>query len=295
MRMEPARRAWAGGVCASQPRQEHEIGPLIAALRRHIARIEEAHAQFGRPRTRGQPWLTEVPELDSHLPAQGLRRDGLHDVAPAAYGDMPAAMGFALALALRRFADAGERRPLLWCRLASTAREYGRLHGHGLERLGLPRRRFITVTLKKPMALLWTMEEALKSGALALVLGDADVPHADLTVTRRLQLAAHAGKAAGLLVFAKEAAAATASHTRWRVASAASRSPPYDSHSPGAPAWSVELTRARGGRPGAWIVEWQNAPHGFSVVPGFRGGAVHPWPDQAEPLPAAEGASLRAG
>jgi protein ImuA len=295
MRMEPAREMRAGGVCASVPGRKSEIGPLIEALRRHIARIEEAHAQFGRPKARGQPWFTGVAELDSHLPAQGLLRTGLHDVAPAAYGDMPAAMGFALALALRRMADAGECRPLLWCRLASTVREYGRLYGHGLEQLGLSRRRFITVTLKKPVALLWTMEEALKSGALALVLGDADGPHADLTVTRRLQLAAHAGKSAGFLIFAREAASATASHTRWRVASAASRSPPYDRQSPGAPAWSVELTRARGGRPGAWIVEWQNAPHGFSVVPGFRGGAVHPWPDQAEPLPAAEGVSLRAG
>ena len=61
-----------------------------------------------------------LPELDRHLPAQGLARGGLHDVSPRAHGDQPAAMGFALALALRRLADAQERRPLLWCRLASA-------------------------------------------------------------------------------------------------------------------------------------------------------------------------------
>ena len=295
MRMEPAREMRAGGVFASMPGQESEIGPLIQALRRHIARIEEAHAQFGKPKARGQPWLTGVAELDSHLPAQGLLRAGLHDVSPVAYGDMPAAMGFALALALRRMADTSERRPLLWCRLAGTAREYGRLHGHGLERLGLSRRRFITVTLKKPLALLWTMEEALKSGALAMVMGDAGAAHADLTVTRRLQLAAHAGKSAGMLVFARDEASATASHTRWRVASAASRSPPHDAQAPGPPAWHVELTRARGGRPGAWTLEWHHAAHRFSLVPGFRGGTIHPWTDKTGQTAAAQGSALRAG
>jgi protein ImuA len=290
----------AGGIFASVPGQQSDIAPLIEALRAHIARIEAAHAQFGRPKARGESWLTGAGDIDSHLPAQGLRRDGLHDVSPALYGDMPAAMGFALALALRRMADESERRPLLWCRLASTAREYGRLYGHGLERLGLSRRRFITVTLKKPVALLWTMEEALKSGALAVVMGDAEGGHAGLTATRRLQLAAHAGKSAGLLVFTRDEVPATASHTRWRVAAAASRSPPHDAQAPGVSAWGVELTRVRGGRPGAWMLQWQsperhNAPHRFAVVPGFRDRAIHPWTDQAGQDAAAQGIALRAG
>lgn len=208
---------------------------------------------------------------------------------------MPAAMGFALALAVRRLADPAERRPLLWCRLARSEREYGRLYGHGLERLGLPRRRFVTVTLDKPAALLWTMEEALKSGALALVIGDAESAQAGLTATRRLMLAAQAGKAAGILIFARAEAAASASHTRWLAGAAQSRSPPQDAAAPGLPAWTVELMRARGGRPGAWDLEWQYAPHRFALVSGLRGGALHPWTDQAAPLAAAAGPALRAG
>ena len=66
-------------------------------------------------------------------------------------------------------------RLLLWCRLQAQEREHGRLYGHGLERLGLPRHRFLTVSLKKPAELLWTMEEALKSGSVAAVIGDAPV------------------------------------------------------------------------------------------------------------------------
>ena len=297
MRMEPARILRGGQAFAPVAAFRHREGvePLIAALRQHIARIEQANAQFEAVKGRAEPWTSGVPEIDRNLPTLGLQRAGLHDVSPGAYGDQPAAMGFALALALRRLADAQERRPLLWCRLAAQEREHGRLYGHGLERLGLKRQRFVTITLKQPQALLWTMEEALKSGALGVVIGDADAAHADLTVTRRLSLAAQAGASAGLLVFARADVAASASQTRWTAASAASFSPPNDGAAPGHPAWNIELTRARGGRPGQWIVEWHHAYHRFSVVSGFRGGAVHPWADQAGASGPAQGAGLGAG
>jgi protein ImuA len=295
MRREPVRPQppAAFGVCETTGKADAVT--LIEALRRHIGRIEQSQQQLDHDRRRGQPWTLGVEAIDSHLAAQGLARNGLHDISPGAYGNQPAAMGFALALALRRMADPAERRPLLWCRLAREEREWGRLYGHGLETLGLPRRRFITVTLKKPVALLWTMEEALKSGALAVVMGDADAAHAGLTATRRLSLAAHAGKSAGLMVFAGEAAAATASHSRWSAAAAPSRAPPYDPQAPGSPMWRVELTRARGGRPGAWDLEWKNAPHRFAVVPGLRGGEVHPWTDESRKNAAAAASALRAG
>jgi protein ImuA len=298
MRMEPAHGVRDGRLCAAVTafRQGEDIASLIAALRQHITRIEQAHAQFDRStRPRHAPWIMGLSELDRHLPAQGLVQSGLHDVSPRAYGDAPAAMGFALALALRRLTDAQERRPLLWCRLAKEEREHGRLYGHGLERLGLPRTRFITITLKRPQALLWTMEEALKSGALAIVIGDADAAHADLTVTRRLSLAAKAGKSAGILTFARTDAPATASQTRWTAAPVASRSPPHDASAPGFPAWSIELTRARGGRPGAWILEWHNALHRFSLVPGFSSRTLQPGADQAGQEAAAQRPALRAG
>ena len=295
MRMESPQHERAGGFAVSAAHHRESISPLIEALRRHIGRIEQRQRRFTTAQNRGQPWNLGLPQLDNHLPTQGLARSGLHDVSPRAYGDMPAAMGFALALALCRMVEPAEQRPLLWCRLAGQEREYGRLYGHGLERFGLPRQRFVTVTLRKPTALLWTMEEALKSGALALVIGDADAAHAGLTATRRLQLAAQAGKSAGLLVFSRPEACATASHTRWVAGTGPSRSPPYDHTAPGVPAWMIELTRARGGRPGAWILEWHHAPHRFTLVPGLRGGTLYPWADQAGKIITAEGHALRAG
>jgi protein ImuA len=219
-------------------------------------------------------------------------------VAPVAYGDTPAAMGFALALALRRLADGFERRPVLWCRLDYQVREHGLLYGHGLEGLGLSRQRLLTVTLKTPISLLWTMEEALKSGALAVVLGDCALQHSDLTVTRRLALAADAGKCAGLLVFNRNNQNATASMSRWQVATAASVAPAFDVRAPGVPAFAVSLTRIRSGRPGQWTLNWNrqdHAPHYFSLVSGLRGGALHSREAQDQGTSAAQGFALRAG
>jgi protein ImuA len=298
MRWEPAQRRPAaafGLAAAASGKDSDEVESLMAALRRHIQRLEAHAPRFDRAPRRGQPWLTGIDSLDRHLAAQGLARAGLHDVAPQVYGDQPAAMGFALALALRRLDDQAERRPLLWCRLAHHEREFGRLYGHGLETLGLPRRRFLTVTLKRPASLLWVMEEALKSGALALVLGDGEATHAGLTATRRLALAAAAGKSAGLLLFAGPDPPATASASRWRIAAAPSDSAAHDRDAPGHPVWQVELTRARGGRPGAWTLEWQHAPHRFALVSGLRGGTLHPWTDEGAPRAAPAAPALRAG
>ena len=297
MRMGPAHAAGDRETCAavSPFRRGENVAPLMETLRAHIARLEQAQGQFERRKGKTAPWMIGLAEIDRHLPAQGLLRAGLHDVSPRSHGDQPAAMGFALALALRRLSDAQERRPLLWCRLSVHEREHGRLYGHGLARLGLPRERFVTITLKKPMSLLWTMEEALKSGALAAVIGDAEAAHADLTVTRRLSLAAAAGKTAAILTFARPEPAATVSHTRWTAGSVPSSSPPHDGQAVGPPCWSIELTRVRGGRPGAWILEWHHAQSRFSLVPGFSHRTLHPLTDQDGTESAAERPALLAG
>ena len=295
MRTQPASVERGEAFAVSASKRGEDIPRLVEVLRRHIERIEGGQPQLAGRNRRGEAWRLGVSEIDAHLAQGGLSPRGLHDIAPQAYGDMPAAMGFAVALALRRLADETERRPLLWCRLAREEREYGRLYGHGLEALGLPRQRFVTVTLKHPVALLWTMEEALKSAALALVIADADPRAAGLTATRRLALAAQAGKAAGLLVFSRPHAGATASLTRWTAAASPSRAPPDDGQSPGLPAWTIELTRARGGRPGRWTVEWQHAPHRFALVSGLRDRAIHPWTDESRARDPAAGPAFRAG
>jgi protein ImuA len=291
----PVQPRVTGGFAVAPPETEDDPSHLMALLRTRIAKLENTTPQLDKTGRRSQPWTIGVPSIDAHLAATGLARYGLHDVTPRNYGDMPAAMGLSLALALRRLSDPAERRPLLWCRLAREVREYGNLYGHGLEGLGLARSRFVTVTLKNPLAALWVAEESLKSGALAIVMLDADVKHTSLTATRRLSLAAQTGKCAGLLTFTARHHGTTASHTRWLAEAARSQAPPYDAMAPGLPSWTLELTRARGGRPGAWTVEWHHASHRFNLVSKFRGGEIHPWADETEKINTPKVAALRAG
>jgi protein ImuA len=285
----------AGGFAASAPEISDDPTLLMERLRGHIARLEGQLPQLDRGRGRGQDWTFDVSDIDAHLSPNGLARFGLHDISPGSYGEVPAAMRFTLAMALRRLSDPAERRPLLWCRLAREVREYGNLYGHGVEFMGLARHRFVTVTLKRPMDALWVAEEALKSGALAMVITDADARATSLTATRRLSLAAQAGKSAGLVVFTTPNSGATSSHTRWMVSASRSQPPPYDAHAPGRPTWNLELVRARSGKPGAWIVEWQNAPHRFNLVAKLRSGEVHPFTDETAKISASQGPALRFG
>lgn len=253
-----------------------------------LARLKAGMARVAGPERLSAPapaeaWRIGLADIDRHLPETGLAPAGLHEIAPASHPDMAAAMGFALALAARR-ADLAPG-PVLWLGLAGREREFGRPYGHGLKGLGLSRARFMLARLKKPADLVWAMEEALRAKALALVIAEAPEQAADLTISRRLSLAAAEGATPGLLLSPKPLQGATAGATRWQVAARPSRPPEYDPLSPGAPCWGVELTRCRGGKPGQWNVEWQHAAHHFGLVSGI--------PDRA--LPAHEPAHRPAG
>ena len=251
---------------------------LLERLRTRIAGIEAAqHLIVERPVPVAAPgWSSGLADIDRHLPPIGLAADGVHEIAPAAYGDMPAALGFAAALAVRRLAaEPADARPLLWCRLSAETREWGRIYGHGLEALGFPRHRLLTATLNRPDAVLWTIEEALKSAALAGVVADVG-SNLDLTTVRRLMLAANEGQTPGLLLFPAPPQGGTAARTRWSVAAAPSAAPPFDDKAPGAPAWSLRLVRCRGGRPGEWFVEWSHATHRFALASAVSGRTADP-------------------
>jgi protein ImuA len=66
----------------------------------------------------------------------------------------------------------------------------------------------------------------------------------------------------------------TAVATRWRLATAPSVATD-GLREPGAPRWHVELTQARGGRPGAWLMELEgsDAPVALRVVAGLADAA----------------------
>jgi protein ImuA len=258
--------------CSSASEKDQGCRPaLLASLRARISGIERLTS------VAASPWTLGLPEIDARLPPGGIARDAIHEIAAQAYADTPAAMGFAASLALRRLLmEDSARRPILWVRLCHANREWGRLYGHGLGGLGMPRDRLLTVSLRKPQSMLWTVEEALKEGSLALIIADTDRHAVDLTVTRRLSLAAKAGSTPALLLFPHGLSGGTAALTRWSIRAHPSSPPFFDADAPGNPAWVLALERCRGGRPGNWSVEWHHATHRFSLVASLSGGAARP-------------------
>ncbi len=247
---------------------------LLEALRKKIARIEHKDPQFNADNAspsmtchQHAPWCFDLAEIDQHLPGHQLGTGAVHEIAGANYGEMPAAMGFAVALTIRLLGSRPhDPRPVLWCRQSSEASEFGQLYVNGLETLGLARDRLLTVSLSKSRTLLWTVEEALKSGTLAAIIADMDAAVCDLTATRRLTLAAGQINTPVLLVAGKPVAQTSSARTRWQVSAAPSIPPPFDKTAPGLPAWNIELSRCRGGKPGKWSMVWHHATYSFSLA-----------------------------
>lgn len=146
---------------------------------------------------------------------------------------------------LALLAARGVEGTVLWIQPAWQAEQ---LYPEGLRSLIAPGR-LIFVTPRRGEDLLWCVEEALRSGAAPLVVGDlAEVP--GLTPMRRLQLAAEAGaERAGVpptgLMLTPGAGGAAGAESRWRLA---------PGHVPGRARWRLSLLRARTAPPQDWTV-----------------------------------------
>jgi protein ImuA len=136
----------------------------------------------------------------------------------------------------------GMEGPVIWVR---AAWEGARVHGPGLARLMDPGR-VVFVDAQRPADLLWTLEEALRSGAVPLVVGELPGPPG-LTPMRRLQLACEAGAGQGVvplgLVLTPEGAAPGA-ESRWRM------DPAHGAEE----GWRLTRERERQAPPRAWRV-----------------------------------------
>jgi protein ImuA len=222
----------------------------MAHLRGAIAGIE---AHSGSAPARAPLRLSLARAVDGAL-GGGLADDSLHEIAPAQAGDGAAAMGFALALAARFAAASPRSSTALLVSEDFCARETGALYGPGLAAHGLGPGRLVFARAPDAPALLWTMEEALKSDALAVVVGEmwSLTRHYSLAASRRLLLAARAGRTPALLVhggaFGQAGAISSAAETRFEIAAASSRrlepaGGRFDL--PGAPAFAARLLKAR--------------------------------------------------
>ncbi len=158
-------------------------------------------------------------------------------------------------LAVQVAARAGA--PVIW--ITSTW-ERDRLNPCGVARV-LPPQDVLFVAAPRPPDILWTMEEALRSGTVPVVIAELPEPPG-MTPVRRLHLAAETGAGMGKcrplgLLLTPGAGGAAGIETRWRMDPA---------HGPGRTAWLLERARARMCPPRIWRLEndtlnpWQTAP-----------------------------------
>ena len=192
----------------------------------------------------------------------------LEEVGANAPGDAAAAFAFALArLARPHLSGRPGTKPLVMVTTPVWLRERGRPFGRGLERWGAGPERLVWVRAETEGEALWALEEALKSGAVAGGLVCAE--HPAFVTTRRLEFAARAGRAAGIILRAGQATDLSAARRRWRIAARGSGPDPYDAAAPGTPRLHAALTRRRDGPPAAWDLELDDETHGLRVAAGL--------------------------
>lgn len=213
----------------------NQLSPLTD-LRGQLARITGIGR---RPAAIGIP--IGVAEIDSLLPGAALARGGVHEVI----GDQGATTSFLAALLGRQTAI----QHVLW------VTPQGDLYAGGLSQLGLSHRRLTVAWTRQTDNRLWAMEESLKDLPNGAVVAEVDT--ADLTESRRLQLAAESCGSIGFLI--RRDRQPSAALTRWLVEPARSRDI--------RPTWRLTLERVRGAEArGSWMLEFDHASLCFNLV-----------------------------
>src|SRR5580698_11184252 len=154
----------------------------IVDLRRHLERME-THGRAG-----GAVLPFHVPDIDARLPHGGLPRGHLHEAIEEGLASQFAGLAslFVAGIAARL------EGPVLWCLRGRD------LFAPALARVGLHPDRVIFCETRKDRDVLPAMEEGLKCGGLAGVVGE--VSKLSLNVSRRLQLCAGESGVTALII-----------------------------------------------------------------------------------------------
>jgi protein ImuA len=233
----------------SQSRSER-----LAALRAEVRAIESAGAKAAR-----ECLPFEVEALDCRLAGGGLAIGALHEITGAKPGlsDDAAATLFLAGIAARL------NGMVLW---ALARRD---LFAPGLALAGLSPDRLIYAECGRDEDVLAVMEEGLRHGGLAAVVGE--IGRVTMASTRRLQLAAEEGGTTALMMKRWRKPnedpldLPSAAVTRWRIACAPSGALPAAGI--GRPRWHVELARQRGGEAFHLVMEGSDATGRLALLP----------------------------
>jgi protein ImuA len=211
----------------------------IADVRRYLERAD----RHGCAEPSVLPF--NVAGVDDRLPNGGLACGHLHEAIEAGAAGQYAGLAtlFVAGIAARM------QGPVLWCLRGRD------LFAPALARVGLHPDRVIFCETWKDRDVLPAMEEGLKCGGLAAVVGE--VSKLSLNASRRLQLCAGESGVTALIIRRWSNATETepnATATRWRIAP--HPSPPVSGFDGLARQWwQLDLLRVRGGEPFSCVVE----------------------------------------
>jgi protein ImuA len=206
-----------------------------ASLRAQLLRIASRPARFSRK-------ISVSKEIDTALPWRGLPLGCIHELQ---------SVGVAGAISLAALLSA--RMPEQERQTIYVSARRG-LHAAGLKSLGLRPETWIHISARRTEDLAWATLEALRCPRVGAVL--SELASADLTLSRRLQLAAEEHGTTCFLLGDTRASANVASViTRWRVTPIIA---PTDARF-NEPCWDLDLTYCRGGQSAHWSVAWRNA------------------------------------
>ncbi|HEY0111793.1 MAG TPA: protein ImuA [Allosphingosinicella sp.] len=227
----------------------------LAALRAQVRALESAGGGEGRLCL---PFGVEA--IDARLAGGGLAVGALHEAA----GDRPGPSDEAAATLFLASIAARREGVVLW---ALARRD---LFAPGLAGAGLAPDRLLYAECGRDEDVLAVMEEGLRHGGLAAVVGE--VGRAAMASTRRLQLSAEEGGTPALMLrrWKKEdpLAEPSAAVTRWRLACAPSSPLPVPGI--GRPRWRLALARQRGGESFELLMESPDEQGRLALPAGFE-------------------------
>lgn len=211
---------------------------------------------------------TAQPRAPAALFPLRLGQQGVHEVCETRFGDMAALTGFAMAGAKCRPGA------VAWISQLGLGMEHGRIPAAGLGQVMAAPPPRLHVTARKPAEALWAIEEAIGSGAVALVV--AEIGRVDFTASRRLALASSRHGVPVILLMPHTCEGSTAASARWRVAPRPSGPNRYDPRAPGSPRWRAVLERSRSAphlSGHVFDVELNDETLSLTVVSGLADGA----------------------
>lgn len=184
-----------------------------------------------------------IDAIDQWLPGGGLALGAVHEICEQGTDSARASLAALFAAGILARLPG----PVLWCLHSRD------LFAPALARVGLHPDRVIYCETWKDAEVLPAMEEGLRHGGLAGVVGE--LVKLPLTPSRRLQLAA---EASGVVAFVLRRSGPAsdqnnACFSRWRIAAAPSG--PMIDFDMGRACWQLDLLRCRGAEANTWTVE----------------------------------------